>query len=304
MITRILIIFTLIFSTTSFAVKKAIYGEDNRRSYDDHRVSKNARFMSMAVALQVKARQITPIEGLESFSSIRGIPLSIKKNICKDEVQPFSHELAVGECTGFLVGEDLLVTAGHCVSYKFKCSGYHWVFGITDSSSKTKEITVKNDNIYKCKEVIAMQNDGRNFIDYALIKLDRKVAYKEPLKIRKDGLADLNDDVFIIGHPNGISLKISDAAYVRKLADFYFETNLDSFFGNSGSPVINERTGLVEGVLVNGEDDFVFDKQKNCNRYKRCEMDQCRGEKASFISLNPLLAPSMKEYWSSLQKSK
>ncbi len=37
----------------------------------------------------------------------------------------------------------------------------------------------------------------------------------------------------------------------------FFVANLDTYGGNSGSPVVDARTYVVEGILVRGEDDFV-----------------------------------------------
>ena len=37
---------------------------------------------------------------------------------------------------------------------------------------------------------------------------------------------------------------------------YYFTANLDTYRGNSGSPVFNAITHKVEGVLVRGEQDF------------------------------------------------
>ena len=41
--------------------------------------------------------------------------------------------------------------------------------------------------------------------------------------------------------------------------------NLDTFSGNSGSPVFNKRTKRVEGILIAGETDYTFDMNQGCN---------------------------------------
>ena len=48
--------------------------------------------------------------------------------------------------------------------------------------------------------------------------------------------------------------------------EFQFSTNLDSFEGNSGSPVLNAKTFEVEGILVNGQEDLVLDSELQCYR--------------------------------------
>jgi len=59
---------------------------------------------------------------------------------------------------------------------------------------------------------------------------------------------------------------------------------LDTFKGNSGGPVINAKTGLVEGIVVRGEKDKEKDNENKCFRLKRCKDDECRGEDITRIS--------------------
>jgi hypothetical protein len=56
----------------------------------------------------------------------------------------------------------------------------------------------------------------------------------------------------------------------------FFRSNLDTFSGNSGAPVINIETGVVEGVLVRGSEDYKFDITYECFRPKVCV--NCVGE--------------------------
>ena len=52
--------------------------------------------------------------------------------------------------------------------------------------------------------------------------------------------------------------------------------NLDTYGGNSGSPVFNAQNNKVEGILVRGETDFVSNGQ--CNVSLVCPSTGCRGE--------------------------
>ena len=45
--------------------------------------------------------------------------------------------------------------------------------------------------------------------------------------------------------------------------------NLDTFMGNSGSPVFNKETGLVEGILIEGAEDLEDDLDNLCTRSVR-----------------------------------
>jgi len=61
----------------------------------------------------------------------------------------------------------------------------------------------------------------------------------------------------------------------------WFTADLDTYGGNSGSPVFNARTHEVDGILVRGEMDFEF--HSGCQKSKRCGKNDCRGEEVTHI---------------------
>ena len=82
-------------------------------------------------------------------------------------------------------------------------------------------------------------------------------------------------------HPQGLPLKFSMNAHIRdNQSESSFIVNSDTFEGNSGSPVINTKNGLVEGVLIKGENDFDLQEKASatCQVLKYCPDDQCIGE--------------------------
>ena len=125
--------------------------------------------------------------------------------------------------------------------------------------------------------------------DYSIIRLDRPVLYRYPLLFREDNKKiDNSAELLIIGHPSGIPTKIADNGRVLSNNSLhYFTTDLDAFAGNSGSPVINTNTGLVEGVLRFGErdyEDYINEQGEVCNKAKVCQPNQCDGEKVTRIN--------------------
>ena len=60
--------------------------------------------------------------------------------------------------------------------------------------------------------------------------------------------------------------------------DLFFTANLDTFGGNSGAPVFDMNTGLVEGIVVRGESDFNYDSDRSCFVLNKCNEGECRGE--------------------------
>ena len=216
-------------------------------------------------------------------------------NVAPD--QRFANQPAIAFCTGFLVGDDLMVTAGHCVKdhdpalSKIKdhpaacqqnpeindmgefCENIRVVFGFRKDLGGVIPRSAPAQNVYKCAKVVSHSLGSGP--DYTVIRLDRKVAGRLPLAINRGnkGLSG-KTPLFVIGHPSGLPLKIAgDAAVIsvdtdvyvndnfgvsRKWADkgYAFLTNLDTFHGNSGSPVFNLNTLLVEGILVSGDQDY------------------------------------------------
>ncbi|MGM0889805.1 MAG: trypsin-like serine peptidase [Bacillota bacterium] len=113
--------------------------------------------------------------------------------------------------------------------------------------------------------------------DWALVQLEHPVTNHKSVRIRRTGKIEDNSAVHVIGHPVGIPTKFAGGAVVRKNdQDAFFIANLDTYGGNSGSPVFNSDTHEVEGILVRGETDFVRDG--NCNVSLVCPTTDCRGE--------------------------
>ena len=103
--------------------------------------------------------------------------------------------------------------------------------------------------------------------DYAVIKLDRVPENRTPLEIRIKGSIKKGTELVVIGHPSGLPLKIADGARVTTKRWNFFYSNLDTYAGNSGSAVFNRKTGVVEGILIQGATDYVANG--SCNVSKR-----------------------------------
>ncbi len=263
-------------SMTCHATNKVVYGEDNR--IDIVEATSNI-YVELAKST---AGRITPsrLKVKDNVVTITGDSL-VSRGICSDE--RFANQISATDCSGFLVGEDLLVTAGHCMRDMRDCSGYRWVFDFKYDGSDTYE--VPQSSVYECAEIVDQKLSRITKEDYALIRLDRKVTDREPLRVRKTGRIADGTELFIIGHPTGLPTKVADGAAVRtNTNDYYFVSNLDSFGGNSGSAVFDADSGTVEGILVRGEVDYVYDPSAGCRRVKQCDSDSCRGEDVTRIT--------------------
>src|SRR5690606_32537433 len=122
-------------------------------------------------------------------------------------------------------------------------------------------LTVPDSHVYRGVEILGSALESGSGDDYTVIRLERIVTVPDavPLEIRRSGNAAPGTPGGMIGHPAGLPKKVAFGEETRVISsdqDKYFVANVDAFGGNSGSPVFNQVTGLVEGVLVRGEPDF------------------------------------------------
>lgn len=252
------LIFSLLVSVAVFAknptelTPKVIYGQDDR--LDVFESNDNLmKEIALSTAAQVMNRNLLNT-AKDGVFSLKSETLS-ESGMCKSE--RFANQPTAGNCSGFLVAGDKLVTAGHCINSDFECSEHYWVFDFANKDSEQKDFTFSKDQVYRCTKIIERKKDSSTQADYAVLKLERVVVGRTPLKFRTEG-KPADDAVFtVIGHPTGLPTKITAAADMRNNSNpTYFVTNADTYGGNSGSAVVDSRTGIVEGILVRGDTDY------------------------------------------------
>ncbi len=214
------------------------------------------------------------------------------RGLCKTE--RFWSQRYGAFCSGFLVGPDLLMTAGHCIGSEDSCKRTKFVFGFDVKKEGDPTDSVPAGEVYGCSALLGREQEAKG-ADWALVKLDRPVAGHKPLDLNRAGAIEKGAPLLVIGHPSGLPTKVAGGANVRDASPSgYFVANLDTYGGNSGSAVFNARTGLVEGILVRGETDYERSKD-GCMVSKVCPNDGCRGEDVTRISSAtaklPLIAP-------------
>ncbi|TDJ06431.1 MAG: serine protease [Deltaproteobacteria bacterium] len=275
---------------------EVLYGPDNRHHIEES-PAPNFKILSLSTAMMIHEDKIeSAFDGV--LTKIYTEKLGPAYYLCSEE--RYHNEIIAGKCSGFLVGPDLLVTAGHCITGESSCKNNKWVFDfrndlILDSGEKDS-VYVGSNNVYGCKEVINRKYSTESKNDFALIRLDRPVLDRSPLRFRTEGKIEVDAQLVMIGHPLGLSSKISYKANILKNDNpFFFKTNLDSFLGNSGSAVFNKITGIVEGILVRGELDFEQHDEMDCEVVKVCSEDgeDCKGEDVTRITVIPELVPGM-----------
>lgn len=185
-----------------------------------------------------------------------------KNEIPYGEYEPFGKEPSVAFGTGFLISEKNIVTAGHCIYKYANCTEMRdiekvvFVFDFIMNSENSFINYFSKNNVYFGKKVIEYKNPYEQEMDWAVIELDRSVN-RPTVSIGKGEKVKNNTPVYMLGHPSGIPQKLArNAAVVQDISIHYFGANLDAFCGNSGSPVIDENTNEVKGILIRGNLDY------------------------------------------------
>lgn len=262
-----------------------IYGTDDRKEVFQYSASSQERAWWDSTVALVKSSSITA-EG--SFSRLRTQTFGNAYNLCPTE--PYREQPNPAFCSGFLISGDQVATAGHCIKTVSDCANTKFVFGFAYSASSQDVTKIENENVYGCAEVIHSQAEGSG-ADFAVVKLDRPVTGHQPVTFRREGSANIGQSLTLIGHPAGLPAKIAPNAKVRRVqGDKFLVANTDSYGGNSGSAVFNSESGVVEGILVRGEQDFK--SQGTCTVSYVCTESGCRGED---VTLAAQLTPFVDE---------
>lgn len=262
-------------------IPKVIYGIDNREEVFLSSDSLMRELSRSAVSQIPNANLLLESDG-ESYS-LKYKTLKVWANLCSSE--RFIEQSSAATCSGFLVAPDTIVTAGHCINSVNDCANHSWVFDYANISYEQSDFSFKREQVYHCTKIIARQKNAQTMNDFAVLKLDRPVSGRVPLKYRKAGKLEDDAVLTVIGNPSGLPLKITSAAELRDNTNpFFFSTNADTFGRNSGSAVINSRTGIVEGILVRGDVDFAKSKTEACYLSVHHGEAQGRGEDVTRIT--------------------
>ena len=224
---------------------KAIYGNDSRVEVRDAEVPAS---IIGAVCVLAERKKLVRADGgytLETRS------FGDAYRLC--EGQPFREQPLFGFCSGFLVAPNVIATAAHCIRNHDPAdlvALFDWE--VRDGEAATHRADAA---VYGVAKTIATAFTP-NAEDWAIVELERPVQGAQPLRIDETPVQD-RDAVYVIGHPAGLPKKIARDAWVTRTGPpSHFETNLDTFGGNSGSPVFGPDH-RVRGILVRGARDFV-----------------------------------------------
>lgn len=239
---------------------KVVYGTDDRR--DVYQETDPTRLAQAAATCAIVSVGDLSNNGNGTFTLDFAAYRALGLPACASE--PFASQPVAAFCSAFMVGDDIVATAGHCLNAS-NLAGNRLVFGFVMQDANTPVSVLPASQVYTPVEVLGRRLD--NGYDYCIVRVDRAITAPgaAPLDIRRSGTIAAGTNVGVIGHPAGLPMKIAFGANtaVRSSGpDAYFVANTDTYGGNSGSPVFDALTGLVEGILVRGETDYA--SQGNC----------------------------------------
>jgi hypothetical protein len=249
---------TLILKTRKTDNLRGIWYGDDRKDYHEIRNEQIKKNAHSAAAICMKDSLIDTKEG---FSTLKVKNYGKVFNLCTCE--PFNNQpIAAGRlCTGFLVKEDVVATAGHCACEK-NVTDLRFLFGYKMSAPSTPITEIPEQNIYNGVRIVCRAYNRNNGSDWALVKLDRNVVGQPVAKLSKKEISR-GKPVYIIGYPVGLPLKYSPGASVGDITEGYFSADLNVYCGSSGSPVFDSDTHEVIGIVVRG-DNRDFRLVENC----------------------------------------
>lgn len=237
-------------AVSTHLIPKVIYGTDDRM--DIYQSSDTLlKELARSTAAQIQ-REVFSEDG--TGFTLHGVTME-ESGMCKTE--RFSNQKTAANCSGFLIAPDVLVTAGHCVTSESSCNQNYWVFDYANANAEVTDFKFNEDQVFYCTQIIERKKDPYSQNDYAVVRLNRSVPNRTPLKVRTTGKIADNATVAVIGHPTGLPVKITSNAVLRDNSNtIFFRMNSDTYGGNSGSAVVDMATGLVEGILVRGDTDY------------------------------------------------
>ena len=248
-----------------------VYGEDDRLDVADH---PNAALRTLADNAVVTLMSRSAVAYRNGQFQFAGSTLGQSQDLCAGE--RFRDQPSAGSCSGTLIADDLVLTAGHCITNNASCRSTVIVFDYQWENGGLGPIG--DDDVYNCRGVVARAESESPTLDYAVIQLDRPVTGRTPATVRDArGSLQAGAGITIIGSPWGLPQKIDDGGSVRDPnRGTVFVGTPDSFAGNSGSGIFRDGDLDLVGILISGEADEVADG--NCYRVRVCAEDGCAGE--------------------------
>ena len=241
---------------------------------------------ALPAALQRHAARTCYLIGATAIASRRGGRVRLHQNnygtansLCADE--PFRdqpvvierHGTAPGDFgyTGYLVSPDTVLTCWHGWEYfsgraQVAIFGYALRAGATDATELPAS-QVLSVAAYPAGRPPPATERGSCSGDWVTLRLEHPVTHLAGLAPPRLESPRPGRAVYTLGHPLGLPLKLATGGVVLGASSGTFRTSLDTFAGNSGSPVFDADSHALVGLVVEGQkgqDDFEPAPARRC----------------------------------------
>jgi V8-like Glu-specific endopeptidase len=286
------------YSAQPAARSLVVYGADDRQQENGPRVSDAMRAIGASTVMLVHKIDLELNEDGGAYVLASGV-LSYTERYgdaqCNGDPWPYPEDLLPGFCSGALIADQHVATAGHCIPDAATCEDTYMVFGATVDQVATRSFPASS--VYACSRIhtgifqptvddddvetrrLYLQNKITRpdylFLDFAVVEIDRPVPPETatPVAVRTKSRVNMSDEVFVVGHPDGSPRKYTASSvnfvgpYVPS-GGYYWAAPFETFQGNSGSGVFDMETGELVGIHVVGTSDY--EEEELCISNRLC----------------------------------
>lgn len=194
-------------------------------------------------------------------------------DLCPATTPFYGQPRPTGGCSGVLVGNRRILTAGHClgscpdmvavIDYAVKSP----LDPLGDPIEEPGTVWIPQANIFLCDAVEATESpfqagmdpdsafglvEGAVVNDFALVRLDRPVPTDRlPIPIERELESIVGDAALIVGHPRHIPAK-AEVQPIGSHTGGSVKAPFSALGGSSGSGVVNLATGKLVGIARTG----------------------------------------------------
>ena len=290
-----------------------------QNAYELGRNQDNFLFQSSTIDLVKKLMELTDnrhefymVSDLKTKSFFRGVAVAIPRNSIhsniltserlKNKLWPikgklekscgfqFADQKVIADFTAFAVGKRYLLTTIHEMSKRQLKSDYYYLFDAF-LNNENDEVEINRDNLYRCLSVIKSDYNKGEGVDYALLRLNKRIPEDRILEVDLEFNPEKGEDVYTIGSSEGLALKyVPDGYYLGNYTPNQMNLKLNVFKGNSGGPLFSGDK--VVGMITSGRNNG---QQFGSCVIHGCMPNGCSGEFAMYLSSIPDLKKYLKD---------
>jgi hypothetical protein len=166
-----------------------------------------------------------------------------QRPICPQE--KFLNQPTVARCSGVLIGEDVFLTARHCIFNQLECQKTLIAFDYENTSGN--RFILSNHQVFRCAQILKGSAGYGPGNDWVIVKLEKPALQRPLIRIAK--AAQPNQWATAIGTPTGLPLKAMPGR-ITAISTNVISGHFDGYVYASGSPLFN-TSGELLGLLTN-----------------------------------------------------